>query len=94
MCKLFLINTLNAKLNPICYLLALLGAHHILHVSRVRVTFYRAKYFIKRHCQWLSLYIVSQRRIKCDNTCGRIIRGKTEIVLEHILTLLLLPDSK
>jgi hypothetical protein len=28
---------LNAKLNPICYLLALLGAHNILHVSRIRV---------------------------------------------------------
>jgi len=31
------INPLNAKLNPICYLLALLGAHPILHVSRIRV---------------------------------------------------------
>jgi len=31
------INPLNAELNPICYLLALLGAHHILHVSRIRV---------------------------------------------------------
>jgi len=30
------INPLNAKLNPICYLLALL-AHHILHISRIRV---------------------------------------------------------
>jgi len=30
------INTLNAELNPICHLLALLGAHHILHVSRKR----------------------------------------------------------
>jgi len=30
-------NPLNAKLNPICHLLALLGAHHILHVSRIRV---------------------------------------------------------
>ena len=29
-------NPLNAELNPICHLLALLGAHHILHVSRVR----------------------------------------------------------
>jgi len=28
---------LNAKLNPISHLLALLGAHHILHVSRRRV---------------------------------------------------------
>jgi len=31
------INLLNAELNPICHLLALLGAHHILHVSRIRV---------------------------------------------------------
>jgi len=31
------INPLNAELNPICHMLALLGAHHILHVSRVRV---------------------------------------------------------
>jgi len=28
---------LHAQLNPICHLLALLGAHHILHVSRIRV---------------------------------------------------------
>jgi hypothetical protein len=28
---------LKAALNPICHLLALLGAHHILHVSRIRV---------------------------------------------------------
>jgi len=28
---------LNADLNPIYHLLALLGAHHIFHVSRVRV---------------------------------------------------------
>jgi len=31
------INPLNAELNPVCHLLALLGAHHILHVSRIRV---------------------------------------------------------
>jgi hypothetical protein len=30
-------NPLNAELNPICHLLALLGAYHILHISRVRV---------------------------------------------------------
>ena len=29
--------TLNAELNPICHFLALLGAHHILYVSRIRV---------------------------------------------------------
>jgi hypothetical protein len=31
------INPLNAVLNPIYYLLALVEAHHILHVCRIRV---------------------------------------------------------
>ena len=31
------VNPLNPELNPICYLLALLGAHHFLHVSSIRV---------------------------------------------------------
>jgi len=31
------VNPLNPELNPTCYLLALLGAHHFLHVSRIRV---------------------------------------------------------
>jgi hypothetical protein len=33
------INPLKTQLNSICYLLALLGAHHILHVSRISVKF-------------------------------------------------------
>jgi hypothetical protein len=32
-----IVNQLNAELNTVCHLLALLGAHHILHVSRIRV---------------------------------------------------------
>ena len=31
------INLLNTELNPICHLLALLGAHPIFHISRIRV---------------------------------------------------------
>jgi hypothetical protein len=31
------INPLNAELKPICHMLALLGAHPVLHVSRKRV---------------------------------------------------------
>ena len=30
-------NPLNPELNPMCCLMALLGAHHFLHVSRIRV---------------------------------------------------------
>jgi len=33
------INPLNVELNPISHLLALLGAHPILHVNRIRVKF-------------------------------------------------------
>jgi len=34
------INPLNAELNPTCHLLVLLGAHPILHISRIRVNLY------------------------------------------------------
>ena len=34
---LYIVNPLNPELNPTCYLLALLGVHHFLHVSRIRV---------------------------------------------------------
>ena len=33
----YLVNPLNAELNPSCHLLVLSGAHHILQVSGVRV---------------------------------------------------------
>ena len=35
-----LISPLNAELNPMCHFLALLGAHHILYVSRIRVKWF------------------------------------------------------
>jgi hypothetical protein len=41
LCKLEWVNTLNAELNPICHMLTLLGAHHILHVSKIRVKLIR-----------------------------------------------------
>ena len=36
-CVVLVISSLNAELNPICHLLALLGDHHILHVSGIGV---------------------------------------------------------
>ena len=38
------VKILNAELNPICHLLALLGAHNIVHVSWL--TFWRRNYFL------------------------------------------------
>jgi len=48
-------DSLNAKLNPICLLLALLGAHHILHVSRTRV---KVKFTGKEKKLLLELFMV------------------------------------
>jgi hypothetical protein len=38
----------NAELNPICHLLALVGTHHILHVSRIRVNNIANKKYMKK----------------------------------------------
>ena len=44
-------NPLNPQLNPICHLLALLEAHHILHVSRIRVNDQLSNYkVLKNEC--------------------------------------------
>jgi hypothetical protein len=44
-------NPLNAELNPICHLLALLGANHILHFSRIRVN-------LASMCRWVNALIL------------------------------------
>ena len=43
-------NPLNAELNPICHLLALLGDHHIFHFSGLRVKFVRRLFMCV--CVW------------------------------------------
>ena len=60
------LNPLNAELNPICCLLALLGAHHFLHVSRIRVkvTMTRVGPF---KLQWL-VYVPSSWPLKKNST--------------------------
>jgi hypothetical protein len=40
-----MLNPLNAELNPICHLLASLGVHHFLHVSRMRVNYTHVIYY-------------------------------------------------
>jgi len=55
--ELVVINLLNVKLNPICHLLALLGAHHILHVSRTGVK-NKALYSRKKESYFIYLFII------------------------------------
>ena len=44
-------NTSNVELNPIYHLLALLGAHHIFHISGLRVNYLGNWNFLKRSGQ-------------------------------------------
>ena len=64
------INPLKPELNPICYLLALLGAHHFLHVSRIRIkllTFRRLMSYIYMEHPFLMFLDHTQR----SSTVGR-----------------------
>ena len=63
-------NPLKPELNPICYLLALLGAHHFLHVSRISVkllTLRRLMSYIYTEHPFLMCLDHTQRR----STVGR-----------------------
>ena len=64
------LNPLNTELNPICYLLVLLGAHHFFHVSRIRVkslTLRRLMSYIYMKHPFLMFLDHTQRR----STVGR-----------------------
>ena len=54
------INPLKPELNHICYLLALLGAHHFLHVSRIRVKLHwstKFHFFFLAEMKWANSYV-------------------------------------
>ena len=67
------LNTLNAELNPICYLLALLGAHHFLHVSRIRVKLLTLRRLMSY------IYDISRLRVK-----GLILIGNLDFLQQKI----------
>ena len=52
-----LIKPLNAELNPICHLLALLGVHHFLHVSRIRVKSLTLRLLMSYRYIYIYIYI-------------------------------------
>ena len=70
------VNSLNAELNPICHLLALLGAHHILHGSRERVKVYlRTHYYY--YYSVLSSYVIFITTFRSAWPSSGIINHKT-----------------
>ena len=69
-CLRLIVNPLNPELNPMCCLLALLGVHHFLHVSRIRVkslTLRRLMSYIYMEHLFLMFLDHTQRR----STVGR-----------------------
>ena len=73
------LNTSNSELNTICDLLALLGAHHILYVSRIRVNdLYFSPNIVRgiksRRMQWEG-HVASMRKRR---GVYRIFVGKSE----------------
>jgi hypothetical protein len=79
-----LISPLNAELNPICHLLALLGAHHIFHVSRIRVNCRGDRLIwptVNMPCRNVKLHHLS-----CSDKyihCGKLLVGSVPNVLSE-----------
>jgi hypothetical protein len=92
-----LINPLNVELNPICHLLALLGDHPILHVSRIRVkrSLHQSPYHpvpsVKAMCKqrekiiYTSLHVQTNTPTKHTEYCTQ--RGHTDYTV-HLLVVL------
>jgi len=56
-------NLLNTELNPICHLLALLGARPIFHISRIRVNGCRQLSWPSRNCRQPQTYVKPEAAI-------------------------------
>ena len=69
------LNPLNPELNPICYLLALLGAHHFLHVSRIRVK----SLTFRQLMSYIYIYMEHPFLMFLDHTQRRSTVGRTPL---------------
>jgi len=72
-------NPLNAELNPICYLLASLGAHHFLHVSRIRVKALTLRLLMSYIYIYIYIYMEHLFLMFLDHTQRRTTVGRTPL---------------
>ena len=75
----FSINPLNPELNPICYLLALLGAHHFLHISRIRVKLLTFRLLMSYMYIYIYIYMEHPFLMFLDHTQRRSTVGRTPL---------------
>ena len=71
-------NPLNAELNPICYLLALL-AHHFLHVSRISVKLLTFRLIMSYIYIYMYIYMEHPFLMFLDHTQRRSTVGRTPL---------------
>ena len=85
-CRSQTVNPLNAELNPICHLLALLRAHLILQVSKVRVNLLPSQHHQGQSCFLESSLLLSMQIGFAGNWCWK--------TLECVVAATLLPATK
>ena len=75
------VNPLNPALNPICHLLALLGVHHFLHVSRIRVKSLTIRLLMTYIYIYIYIYIYMEHLFLMflDHTQRRSTVGRTPL---------------
>ena len=69
------LNPLKPELHPICYLLALLGAHYFLHVSRIRVKLLTFRLLMS----YIYIYMEHPFLMFLDHTQRRSTVGRTPL---------------
>ena len=72
-------NPVNPEFNPICYLLALLGAHHFLHVSRIRVKLLTFRLLMSYIYIYIYIYMEHPFMMFLDHTQRRSTVGRTPL---------------
>ena len=72
-------NPLNPELNPICCLLALLGAHHFLHVSMIRVKLLTLRLLMSYIYIYIYIYMEHLFLMFLDHTQRRSTVGRTPL---------------
>ena len=72
-------NPLNPELYPICYLLALLGAHHFLHVSRIKVKLLTFRRLISYIYIYIYIYMEHPFLMFLDHTQRRSTVGRSPL---------------
>ena len=77
--KAFVINPLNPELNSICYLLALLGAHHFLQVSRIKVKLLTFRLLMSYIYIYIYIYMEHPFLMFLDHTQRRSTVGRTPL---------------